>query len=138
MGRVTRRLSVSLLLSCTVLMTACGSGGPPTTEQGAIDNFRSVLSSYNAAAPTDVASTGTACAKAVSDLQGSSLLAALPSAGKDLNVRRALHTAYLAARQGFSDCALGARTMSYVEMARGDTELMAANQSLQQARSPGV
>lgn len=118
-------------------MTACGSGGPASTEQGAIDNLRSVLSSYNAANPADVASTGKACARALSDLEGSSLLAEIPHSGKDLKVRQDLHAAYRDARQGFSDCAQGARTMSYVDMARSDAELAAANQNLQQARSRG-
>src|SRR5947209_1072005 len=122
MGRGTRRLSAPFVLGCAVVLTACGSGSPSSTEQGAIDNLRSVLSSYNATAPTDVASTGKACAQALSDLQGSSLLGAPPDRGKDLKARQDLHAAYLAARQGFSDCAVGARTMNYVDMARSDAE----------------
>ncbi len=137
MGRVARGLRFALLLSCAVMMTACGSNSPSSTEQGAIDNLRSVLSSYDAAAPTDVASTGKACAQALADLKGSSLLAAAPGPGKDLRVRHDLQAAYLNARQGFSDCALGARSMSYVDMARSDAEILGSNQNLQQARSPG-
>jgi hypothetical protein len=102
-----------------------------------MDELRSALSSYNAATPMDVASTGAACARALSGLRAASLLASSPSSGKNLVVRQDVHLAYLAARQGFGDCTAGARTMNYVLMARADAELMGANKSLQKARTPG-
>jgi hypothetical protein len=116
-------------------MAACGSSGPSPTEQGAMDNLRSVLASYNASTQTDVASTGSACTQALSGLRGSSFLTSTPSPGKDLTVRQDVHAAYLAAQVGFSDCALGARTLNYQVMARGDSELISANVSLEKARS---
>lgn len=136
MSQVADRMRFSLLLASLLLMTSCGASGATSTEQGAIDSLRTAVSSYNATAARDVASTGTACARALTDLRSSSLLATPPSPGKDLSVRRDLNAAYLAARQGFSDCALGARTMNYALMARGDAELLNANGSLQKARSP--
>jgi hypothetical protein len=127
----------SAVVGSAIVLTACGSSGSSTTEQGALDNLRSVLASYNAATPTDVASAGSACAQALSGLGGSSFLAAAPGPGKELAVRQEVHAAYVSAREGFSDCALGARTMNYQVMARGDAELMSANGSLQKARSNG-
>jgi hypothetical protein len=124
------------LIAVSLLMAACGSNGPASTESGALENLKSVLTAYNAATPTDVASTGLACGRALTDLQKSNLLAAKPVAGKDLVVRQDLHTAYFEARKGFSDCATAARTMSYVSMAHADAELASANGSLQKARSP--
>jgi hypothetical protein len=97
--------------------------------------MRSVITSYDSAAPGDVASTGTACGSALSGLQGSSLLGKQPAPGKDLAARQDLHMAYLQARQGFSSCATGAKAMNYTLMARGDSELMSANTSLSLARS---
>lgn len=117
-------------------MTSCGSGGPATTESGALDNLRSVITAYNAATPTDVATTGSACEKALEGVQNSNLLAVKPIAGKDLTVRQDLHAAYLQARAGFSDCTHGAQSMNYVIMARANAELVSANASLQKARSP--
>jgi hypothetical protein len=100
-----------------------------------VDNLRSVLTTYNSTTPTDVASTGSACAGALSGLQGSRLLGDRPGPGKYLASRQDLHVAYLLARQGFSGCAVGAKTMDYVLMARGDADLMSANASLGLARS---
>jgi hypothetical protein len=131
----TRALGATVLIAVSLLMTACGSNGPASTESGALQNLKSVLTAYNAATPTDVASTGLACGKALTALQRSSLLAAKPVGGKDLVVREDLRTAYLEARKGFSDCATGARTMEYVSMAHADAELASANESLQKARS---
>ena len=90
-----------------VLVTACSSSGAATTESSALENLKSVLTAYNAAAPTDVAATGSACQKALAGLQQSNLLAAKPSPGKELLVRQDLYSAYLEARRGFSDCAFG-------------------------------
>lgn len=131
-------LSVVAAIATLLLMTACGSSGPATTESGAVDNLRSVLTTYNATTPADVAATGSACERALTGLQNSSILAAKPHPGKELVVRQDLHAAYVEARQGFSDCAAGARTGNYVAMARGDAELMSANESLRKARSAGV
>jgi hypothetical protein len=119
-----------------LLVTACGSGGPATTESGALENLQSVITAYNATTPTDVATTGSACEKALKGLQNSSLLAVKPTTGKDLTVRQDLHAAYLEARAGFSDCTNGAQSMNYVVMARANAELVSANASLQKARSP--
>lgn len=124
---------MSALLACAFLATGCGSSGPATTEQSAIDNLRSVLNAYDSASPTDVASTGSACADALSGLRGSSLLGTRPEPGKDLIARQDVHTAYRDARQGFSDCASGAKIMDYALMARSDAELSRANHSLRQA-----
>jgi hypothetical protein len=131
-----RRLSLAALFGA-IFLTGCGSSGPASTEAGALDNLRSVLVTYNAATPRDVASTGSECARAFSGLQNSSLLAVNPTSGKELVVRRDLHAAYVQARRGFSDCAAGAKSMSYATMARADRELLDANGSLRQARAAG-
>jgi hypothetical protein len=137
MAHLVRRLRMAAVFGCAFLMTACGSNGPASTEQGAVDNLRSALNTYNSATPTDIAATGSECAKALSGLRGSSLLSVRPNPGKQLVMRQELRAAYLQASRGFSHCAIGAKSMDYVVMARGDAELLSANGSLRQARAAG-
>lgn len=130
-----RALVGAVTLASAAILSGCGSGGPATTESGAIDNLRTVLADYNAAKPNDVASTGAACARAADGLRASSLLQQTPGPGKELAVRQDLHAAYMAALQGFNDCVQGARSMDYLVMSRADSELGGANGWMQAARS---
>ena len=132
-----RRLST---LPCIVLLgiivSGCGSRSQAQTEQGAIDNLKTVLATYDSDQPHNVTSTGTACATALNGLRDSVPLSDTPSPGKDQRIRTDLRYAYLSARAGFADCARGAQKQDYLEMARGDAELATANAHIADARTP--
>ena len=137
MTRITKRAWLPCLIVLGMALSACGSTSPAQTEQGAIDNLKTVLTAYDSARPRDVTSTGTACATALSGLHNSSVLGNNPGPTKDQRARLDLRDAYLAARAGFADCASGARRQDYVDMARGDVELSSANVQIEAARSAG-
>ncbi len=122
------------LALCGLLLAGCGSSSPASTESDAIARLQTALSTYNRATPRNVRATGDACGTALVDLKAASLLANPVGTGSDRQVREDLHAAYISARSGFSDCSAGARAMSYIIMARADTEIAAANRYLRKAR----
>jgi hypothetical protein len=130
-----RTLGALALLACALGLSACGSSGPATTQADAISRLQDALKRYDEATPGDVASTGVSCRDALNKLNETSLLATPVAGRKETAADTDLREAYLEARAGFADCAAGGQQMDYRLMARGDSELAAANTWLARARS---
>lgn len=99
-----------------LVLTACGSAASPT------DTLRATFSAYNAARPSGLAATGTACKTASQSLQ----TGPRPSGG-------ALAQVYRDAMAGFRDCVRAAHGLDYPAASRALTQIAAANAALRRA-----
>ena len=131
------RLSVgSLLVLIGLLAVGCGSsGGYSSDAHSAITTLSGAITTYNAASPRDVQSTGASCKTALDKLSSGTMPSptAAPEAQKTL--ADILSQIYAKAKRGFTDCATAGRQNDYVLMARSTQELAGVNVDVRRARS---
>ena len=124
---------VALLALC---LAGCGSSGDyADSARSAVKTMSAAIGSYDAAHPGDVASTGAACREAGDALGPASAIASETPPSQFRALGAALARVYASARVGFTDCAAGASSGSYVLMARADSEIATANSWIKRARS---
>lgn len=111
-----------------------GCGGSSSGVDTAVGTLRDAVSSYNTAAPGNVAATGSACAGAAGKLRGKGVPAPTAVATTQRTEVRLLGAAYEEARRGFATCATAGRMNDYLLMARATDEIERANRLLAAAR----
>jgi hypothetical protein len=130
----SRHLSLVLLLPFA-LVSCGGSQSYQDSLRSAVSDMRGAISTYNRAKPGDLASTGASCVKALDALKGAQKTLVQGSPPSQLRWEsRALKEAYVAARDGFADCARAAPALDYALMYRADRELARANGWILEAR----
>jgi site-specific DNA-cytosine methylase len=120
-----------------LLSAGCGSSNSYVDHtRTAVDRVASAIRTYDQAHPHNLSSTGAACGRALSGLQGQRVqIVATSPPSQYRSVASALSHAYLSASRGFSDCRKAAAALSYRLMARADRELAQANSWIQRART---
>lgn len=124
-----RRFAVVVFLS--VAFAGCGGTSFSAQVSTLSTSLDRASRSYNAAAPTSLAATGSACAAAAASLKKQTIPAKIP-ANATYRQRAVIH-AYKAAARGYTTCARSAPKLSYSGMVEATREIGTANSWISQA-----
>ncbi len=133
---------VTLVCLMPVALAACGSSPTYQSEaRNAIATMKDAIATYNSTqssgatgTSTGVANSAQACARALAQISGQSVIASPPANVPNPSRARALRTAYNLAIRGFTDCSRAA-PYDYSRMARATQELQQADVWLARVRS---
>ena len=113
------------LLLVVVALAGCGTPSFADRVSSLSTALQIANKQYNAAGPTSLAATGSACAAAASALQAVTIPASIP---KNASFRQvAVIHAFQSARRGYSACARAAPRLSYTGMVSATREIAQAN-----------